>query len=275
MKTAIYIPTKNRPDVLKKVLPYWEEYNIPIYLVTEGQYSYQMKDLGHPVVLLRRPDKGLGYARKWILKHAEHQGFKSIVMSDDDHKPAGDVHAMIQFATRRDVVGVGMWKSIYGLLLGRETALYAAAKKKKQAAFLTTGSVGYGVFAVNVKNVAKVGGFDERMVWAEDVPVCRFGMAQLGIPWYIYTGAWVKGEIKSNSGGQFSFDLQEIRDTAQKIQQKQWPDYMTYSPRPERRVGHARNYRFAWKRFYCDTIGEKYWPPENVNATERAFGWRT
>jgi hypothetical protein len=279
---AIYIPTKSREEFAAKCARSLSKLNtgIPIYVTTEEQHSEDLYEalaaeskrggrMGVSVYDIPRNDIGLGATRQEILKHAKRHKLDSIAMIDDDQDMKGDIAGWLEVALREDVVGVGAWKGIYGLLDNKTELAEWVKAKKHPALFACSGGHGHQAFAFNVRNAFQVGGFDEWARWYEDGEML-FKTIKSGRPWWIYTGA-VAGDFASQKflrehkmGGMFapgSCDMGE--EAIYKIWQAKWPKYL--SP------GKKRLKLKLMYQDYCPEFAET-WPPQNTRSSE-AWDW--
>lgn len=267
--TTVYIPTRQRPQLLSRAIATWKPYGYPIVVVTDNSREVPRSD-----VMTISPSKkkaGVGYARQLMLADAKKRKESVIIMADDDHIPRGDIEGMVEFASRSDVLGVGAWKNIFGSFM-RGTVLGQVGARGEDRAFLTTGSMGYNVWALNVKNAVAAGGFDGRLRFAEDAELVRQGIVKLGLPWYIFTGARAQEMMSSKRlraeriGGVATLEStrEKVVNQAHAIIHQTWPDYVSPPGKP---------YRCAWKRMYTDHVKVDGWPLENIE-TKQEWDWK-
>jgi hypothetical protein len=241
---------------------------LPIFVMAEPRYVDDVRAALKPTIAttvrLRDDSRGIGYSRYHAVKHAASQAFDSIAMVDDDEKIRGNVREWLELAEEDDVVGVGSFRSIYGLLY-KDTDMVAAARKKQEHLFLHKGSAGYQSFALNVRNTLRAGNFDPGLRAFEDHELCRQGMRNLGLPWYIYTG--VNGEDlvpRTQQTGERISQRGDGYHQAHGIVWNRWPGYIS---RPGKR------YSCQWKKLVERYVHPCYWPLEDI-LTLNPFDWR-
>jgi len=280
----IYIPSKERWRLLNRSVNDWHALGQEVTAVIEPQYRKVMKEWYHcqadRVLYLPRNDRGIAFARQQVLLHAKDHNFKSIIMADDDQmltiQEEGSIKRLFKLAERRDVVGIGTYRSLMGLYLGG-TEMNEAGQNGMEGLFLHRGSIGYQIFAVNVKNALRSGGFDPRLGAIEDAELCRNGMNVLGLPWYIYTGV-KRTNLLSKDGDDAEGGINALPIAryvmywqSHHIIYKRWPEYIS-EPLPTATVDAKKRYRMAWKKMWNDYIGTS-WPPEDIQ-TIRVGDWR-
>lgn len=282
---AVFIPTRMRTKLLLRCIKNWErDDRFSLFAVTDKQFFSPVHEMlwetSAKVMTLKKNDRGIGYARNQILHMAEAMGLKSFLMCDDDAYPMAapednmeSMYEMLRFARRRDVVGIGAWQAIYGMMLGN-TALSTAAdraagRKAEHAAFLTRGSVGTQLVAINTKNALGIGGYDPHLGVGEDQELIRRGIAN-GFPWYIYASANANTENRFTEGGISSLpkSVEEIATKSHRITKAKWPEYTRISEDGTRVF-------VRWKKMYDNFIPGLEWPLENTRAGGRPFEWRT
>ena len=273
VKSAIYFPTKGRPELVRRAIGRVRQHNAsryPVYAVTERDAGLGLRDItdmGAIPLWLPRKGRGIGYARQAIVEHAAVSGFLSLAMIDDDQLVSGNIEQWLAAARRPDVVGVGAFKSYYGLLY-RGTQMVITYRRPNL--WLHKGSAGYQAFALNVATTVALGGFDPRLRCFEDTELARKGIYQRGIPWFIYTGV-LTADQKSRAAmrelGSSSARLADGVDPAIRLSHEivhdRWPGYV--SP-PDRR------FRCSWKQMIQNYTTITPWPLENI-VTRRPWDW--
>lgn len=274
-KAAVYIPTRGRPECALKAAVSASSYGLPVYIVTERENSHEYRGIKWPsntggLTTPNHKTGGIGYVRAWIMNHAAEYGYKVAIQIDDDQVIRGDVAGLAKLAEREDVMGIGTWKSVYGLMFqGTRMAVNAREHHiQEPGLFLHRGSLGYQVMALNVANVMKAGNFDKTLRAFEDVELCRAGMNSLFLPWMIYTGAqgvnqMSTKDIRAIYGGGCGDD-EDVRRYLHGILHTRWPTYVS-SPLTSR-------YRMSWKKMFRECVLPSTWPPEDVQTFE-AFDW--
>ena len=164
--TVVFIPSRNRAELLEKALPKWhEQQNVShIYVVIERKDYHEYRKLWQKydkvgISVLPKSDQGINYSRNWIVQEAAELGYDKIIMSDDDiyPRPESDVRRLFE------------WKGLNCLGIG----IVAAQVKRLQA---TAG-------------VLAIGNFDPKLHsgWGDDELV-RQGMFDLKATWYVHAG---------------------------------------------------------------------------------------
>jgi hypothetical protein len=277
IKSAVYIPTRRRiPYLLRAVEAARKalgESETPIIIAADNQEIAGIwKALeksnwtGEVQTLAVKPNnKGIGYARKAIMKDAENAEFETIAMIDDDQIVRGDLPGLLRIAARADVTGVGAYEGIHGLF-SRGTEM--VKNHKEPGTWLHSGSLGYHTWALNVDNVQNVcGGFDPKLRFAEDVELARESYRCRGVPWMIYTGATTSSMLKHNPGPEFGGVAEKDRTEGfaemHRIVYPRWPDFVSAPP---------AKYRCSWKKLAETYLATSAWPLENIR-TEIAYDW--
>lgn len=241
---AVYIPTMNRYDNLAKIIPLWLEQKFLVRLVVEpneyGEHARLITRMGWngrgvTAIPVKSPRRGIGYARRAAVLHAYYNGRKSIVMSDDDMKPArdSDMAWLLAEAAQPGVLGVGAVRPIHDHFTG-------GAVSANHGPILCPGGWGFQLFGLNIETAIKVGNFDERLhSYGEDGELCRRGIAQ-GIPWRVHCDVWCAPIGKRYAPGGIStrFARPEYRTDAEQqclaIIHDRWPYYTNAPDKPLR-----------------------------------------
>ena len=274
----IYIPTRGsvkRFKLLSKAILSIQPYGLPIYLIL-----HKKSDLGElggvqgTETIFANHNQPMGTIRNIAIHDAAKRGYRSILLMDDDHsiRKGSDILGMLKFAERKDVVGVGAWKSIYGMFyvdkrggLDRPTKLKIAAEKFKRQAFLTVSGNCFGVFALNIKDPLD---FNPALNVLEDAEL-EMRTVGLGIPWYIYGGVHAISNANRYTAGGLD-DHPVSRQTSLTIARnhmlKHWGEYVTLQSTDGR-------YRTKWAKLANDFLDIKTRPLADVNAGKEPFAW--
>jgi hypothetical protein len=253
---TVYIPTLDRVNNIRSIVPYWREQEIPVRLVVERhQYAAynNMKNSmnwGSSVYVLPLPlsGRGIGYARRYCVTHAKNTALESIIMSDDDMRPIhdSDMWELLDEAAKPDVLGIGATRSLHDRNTG-------GAISANHGPILCPGGWGFQLFGLNIKNALSIGNFDASLhTMCEDAELARQGIVN-NMPWLVHCDVKVAAIGKRYAPGGFSskWRTTEARDMAEKecmaIVHKRWPDY-TNSP--------DKLLRVAWQRMLDDYIPE-------------------
>lgn len=244
---AVYIPTMNRYGNLERIVPLWMEQDFRVRLVVEPtEYNEHARlitrmgwtGLGVTVIPVQSPRRGIGYARRAAVLHAEHTGRKSIIMSDDDMKPAGDMLPLLKAAEDSGALGVGAVRGIHDYFTG-------GAISRTSGVILCPGGWGFQLFGLNIANTVLLGNFDERLhSYGEDGELARQGI-KAGIFWRSHCDVKCAPIGKRYAPGGIStrFAKPEYRTDAEreclKIIHDRWPYYTNEPDKP---------LRVAWQR---------------------------
>jgi hypothetical protein len=231
-----YIMTRSRIPNLLKIVPRWIDQSIPVVLVTERQELEEHKDLIRregwlykvKAIAPKAEDRGIGYKRRFAVNHAHTNGLASIIMSDDDMRPANgsDMRWLLTEAMKQTVLGIGATRSLHD----RNSKGWTS---KIHGPMLCPGGWGMQMFALNIENTVHIGNFDPKLdCWGEDAELMRHGIAKVGMPWLVHCD--VKCEpigVRYDPGGINSLItdgtrmLREIR--CREIIHERWPEYTT------------------------------------------------
>ena len=257
---AVYIPTLSRYDSLEKIIPAWLEQCVPIVLVVDPKELLAHKRFRdahdwHPMVkiaVVPKDGMGIGYKRRYCVRHAYDVGYDVIVMSDDDHKPrAGtDIYDLYDEAVKPGVLGVGATIQIYARFTG-------GAINKLSGPILWPGGAGFSVFALNVETAMACGSFDPLLhSFGEDAELRRQGLVR-GIPWRVHTDVWCDAVNQRNSPGgfmaKFNGDLaarQAAETACRELIYERWPRWVSSPDKPPRMAWQAMLEHFVpdWRK---------------------------
>ena len=254
MPNVVYIITRNRYANLKKIIPRWLDQDFKVVLVVDpAEYEDHVQFIRNQgwwlagMVEVSRPMKrngGVGYQRKWAVVQASLREHSTIIMSDDDIRPAkdSDMSLLIEAARNTDVLGIGAARSIHNHFT-------KGAISRNKGQILCPSGLGFQLFSLNIANTIDVGGFDPRLdCFGEDAELMRRGIAS-GIPWRIHCDVWCEPiGPRYAPGGLMAYapyDRQQREIECRRIIHERWP---AYTSKPEARP------RMAWKRFYDDMI---------------------
>lgn len=270
---AVYIPTRDRPDIVFRAVRSWRKLwdGLLVVTVERGQQVDHLEDFDVEVLWLQRRNRGMGYVRSVMLHDAAERGVEVAVQADDDHTVVGSLDGFFDFATRSDVVGVGGMKPTHALYT-HGTELSATTKQGiPPDNWLTSGSIGFQVFALNVQNALDAGGFNPKLQVYEDYDIAKKAVSRFGAPWFVSQHLRVhpihpsKHMRERVGGGVYSLPnereaverrcLEIARVGFEPWTSKRWP------------------LRFQWKRFYAHYLPTLPWPLENVRAGDEEWGW--
>lgn len=124
---------------------------------------------------------GVGYARQYCVIHANKARIKSIIMSDDDMRPAknADMWPLLREAAKRGVLGIGAVRPIHDHFT-------QGAVSANSGVILCPGGWGFQMFGLNVPAAVRIGNFDDRLhSFGEDGELARNGIKN-GMPWLVH-----------------------------------------------------------------------------------------
>lgn len=151
--TVIYIPSKDRPDHLAKLIAQVKPSGFPIAVSLEaGDPSWKITGDYPDVRFEQLPDagRGLGYAMNFML-NVLARDFSTIIKIDDDCRMApAAVQRLAQEIETSPAIMVGAWQSIHDHFGGGGLSSLAS------------------VFALKTEPLLAHGGFDERFYTHED-----------------------------------------------------------------------------------------------------------
>ena len=251
---TVYIPTIGRIDLkLRAHLPRWIEQEMPIRLVVRPDeydaHRLLAKDLERThgeidlsVVKLPAATKtGLGATRNYVVRHAERRGLSSIIICDDDVRPAKGTNMwrLIEDADQENVLGVGATHGLQDRFTG------GGITKNKGKVILCPGGWGFTCFGLNVATALWLGNFDVKLhALADDAELARMGILN-GIPWRVDCGVTIELNQKRYDPGGMStvYPTREARDAAERecmaLIHERWPDYTN---EPDKKV------RTSWQK---------------------------
>jgi len=247
--SAVYIPTRARHDNLRKVMPRWlASMKAPVILVIDRSETAATKALiaaeGWERVeyVAVKNNSGIGNVRHQAVADAAKRGYKSIIMSDDDLRPAeyAPMNVLLRYARRGGVLGIGATRSYHDLLSNGWTSQH-------DGPMLCPSGWGLQTFGLNIENAVKVGNFDTRLTcFGEDAELMRCGLAH-GFPWLVHCGVTVEpigkrydpGGLATLTGDPAARTVQE--QTCQYLIHQRWPGFTSRPPKPS---------RVAWQKMY-------------------------
>ncbi len=252
---AVYIPTLSRLEMLEKTVPRWLEQDLPIRLVVPpGQYDDHeelRQDMGWKGVrvIALPPDLsyGLGAARHFIVKHANTRRLRSIIISDDDHRPKRGTNMwdLLAAAMDPDALGVGASRSL-------TDRFNSGALTRNSGVILCPGGWGFTVFSLNVENALWCGNFDIKLhTFADDAELARQGITH-GLIWRMHCDVWIEQmNNRYDPGGMnslFGEDVEKRRESEKEnltLLYSRWPKYV---------APPDKKYRMAWSKMLTDYI---------------------
>lgn len=187
-QAVVFIPTRNRADLVSRVLPKWaEQDDVRVILVVEkwerGKYM-RVAGARADVLVLPRSNRGINYARAWIVREADRMGLKQIIMSDDDlfPRPQSDISRLFEFGDLQ-TLGIGIMLPFYGLMFGNDVI------KNSDEPLMSLGGLGKRCFSLRIEDTLTAGNFDPKLHsgWGDDELV-RQGIAAQGFTWYVHAG---------------------------------------------------------------------------------------
>jgi hypothetical protein len=269
----------DRIEMLRKTVPFWLEQEMPVRLVIErrehaAHSKLVREERWKDVQVLPTPlsGKGIAYARKYCVEHADKAGLDAIVMSNDDCyvNPTSDAWLLIDEAEKPDTVGIGAVRSLFDRFT-------KGAISRNHGPILCPGGWGFMLWGLNIKNALECGNYDPALhCFAEDTEMARVGIAKLGLPWLVHCDVhftamnkrYDPGGIESIYHNNMEGRLAAERD-CMAIVYKRWPKYANH---PDKKS------RFAWQKMLDDYIPDwrkgsaihggslDYWDNEETEA---------
>jgi hypothetical protein len=259
MMNIVYICTRARINNLKKVVPRWLAQGFKVVLVIESGVEFRLhEDLREEMdwsprnvwlQLLSERDMGIGYSRAEAIDHAHSAGLKSIIMSDDDIRPApeSDMSLLIQEAEKPNILGVGAALRI-------QDHYTKGAVSANSGVILCPGSWGGRLYGLNIANTLACGNFDSLLdCFGEDDELKRRGIADLSIPWAVHCSVWAESiGARYQSGGVQALVgkdriARELR--CHETMHERWPQFVSKPPKPYRTSWQKMldNYIYNWR----------------------------
>lgn len=257
----IFFPSRDRVEVLRKTLPSWldagaERYGITILVEAKERYAYaEMARSLSPDIKVQSLKKrtGVAQSRQLAFKTAYRAGLRSFLISDDDVRMKDDPGELLRQARRKNVLGVGAYFSIYGLVYGIQP--YTGTWMLKNS------WMGYACYALNVRNMRKIGGYDSTFVGTGqlDQGTAIKGITELGILWRICTDVQASRIIKErtpNSGGIDTMikkmrlkPRDELRHEWHKLAYHRYPEYVNDPRNCKKRECKMR---YNWRKMIAE-----------------------
>lgn len=294
IKRVVYIPSRQRPKNVAKVIPRWlnQHYSVNVVVEERDIEGYTKLFLANEfpntkvkIIKLPEADKGVGFARSWIVAHA-HGRFPSFIMADDDVMPRvvpnngndgwRDHMVRLQQAVERNerigLVGCAAVHSYQDFLLQGFLKKELGNPKVDGAigrpCLARNGSFGQ-CYAINTERAVDIGGFDVRLSVAYEDNDFMMRSISKQYPWSFHSGVWMdrlggrfeSGGIADLTGmpdkgadSKNGRDLQIMASDLYKkkfeecrlVMAKKWPDY-TSDP-------YKKQFRISWKKLYDGMI---------------------
>lgn len=258
--SAVYIHTRDRLQFLERSLPKWaqvmEDSNIPMFLIVEPNEQLKhrrfLEDMDlldfFETIGLPKRNMGMGWSRQIAFEHARDSGYDSFITTDDDMYPRESPEEFLDNATRDDVLGVGCWFSIYGLLMSQHepnTGLQPVYNGQ-----------GKRCMAINTQNMSKLRtkGFPTYFKGYDDHELQRLGIADLGLHWWVDTDyPCVSIAAIGDPGGMTSLPgyarVVDRKHTAHKLTHRYWPGFVSDPSKCDPDRGRC-TYTMQWKKFH-------------------------
>jgi len=250
---AVFIPTRNRAELVERVLPKWLEQPVDeLFIVCEkwekGKYR-RVAGSQAEVLVLPKTNQGINYARNWIVNKAHGMGYDRIIMSDDDlfPRPGYDVRKLLELDDL-PALGMGIMLPFYGLMFGNENL-------KIDAPLMSLGGLGKRLFSLDTERALSVGNFDVRLYsgWGDDELV-RQGIFEKSYTWYIHGGVHGTSIAGRHTPGglndlnhESNIERTEAEYKCHKIIYKKWPSYVSKPKLGGRLI-------CQWKKMFNDFV---------------------
>lgn len=250
IKRVVYIPSRGRVHNIVKVIPRWLEQKYEVRVVVEAkdfdEYHAAIKPTKAgrvKLLVLPESDRGIGYARQWILEHAafkwngrhkinSEKALSSFIMADDDVMPKtpgkGWTNNMVrlqQAVESGKYIGCaavhGYQDFTTGGFLKKELAnprvTDSGATVIGRPCLAPTGLFGQ-CFAINTyRALVEVGGFDPELTVAYEDNDFMMRCVSRGVPWLFHSGVWMDRLGGRFETGGISDYCDVSRDTAKQV----------------------------------------------------------
>lgn len=254
---AVIIPTKDRPENMRRVLPKWLEHGLPVHIIVEEEDAPRYQDVLIELDLLgtvglnilKKSNMGTGYVRWAASKLAVKLRLDAFVMSDDDvHiRPQDDPRQPLRVVASQFAMAVAGWTGQYGLWVPNGNEI---GRTPGRLVPLTGGPD--RVYALNPYMAGLAGGHNHRLVVFENVELNRCGVARLHKFWYASSSWHIinigkrddPGGIVTHAGGVGRRHELEQRD--HEVMYALWPKYVTH---------FSKRYGCQWKKLIADHMG--------------------
>ncbi len=228
--------------------------DIPVYLVVEpnevNKHKKFLRDEGLTVTdILKLPKRnmGMGWSRQIAFEHARER-YESFITTDDDMFPRISPEQFLKNAVDDEVLGVGCWFSIYGLLMSQHeegTGL--------QPVYNGQGKRCMAINTANMEELSTVG-FPTYFKGYDDHELQRLGIADLGLHWWVDTDfPCVSTAAIGDPGGMCSLPgyskVVDRKHTAHKLTRERWPEFVSDPEKCRPEEGKCR-YVMQWKKFH-------------------------
>lgn len=260
MDGAVYIHTRDRLQFLEKSLPKWatvlDETAIGLYLVVEPnevkKHARFLKEHGllnnvNDIIPLPKRNMGMGWSRQVAYEHANEMGLRSFITTDDDMYPRESPELFLESATRVDVLGVGCWFSIYGLLTPHEQGTGLQPIYNGQ---------GKRCMAINTDNMSALStaGFPTYFKGYDDHELQRLGIQDLGLHWWVDTDyPCTSIAAIGDPGGMCSLPgynrVVDRKHTAHILTHERYPEFVSNPEKCDPDSGRC-SYTMQWKKFH-------------------------
>ena len=269
--TVVYVPSRGRPDNVVKLAKAWagmqgDEYELIFVVEPQDCDRYQNalqlisdklfhRNFSTTVLALPADNMGIGYARKYIVDHADFMGHESIFLSDDDIKPDVSTFAnyidMANLAKNNKVLGITARYSYHDFALGPKI------KKCESPILLPAGT--FRLIALNVGNAFVYGNYDTRLTCVQEDGDLMLRGIELGTPWLIHLGTraqsigarYAPGGLSHYFGDDDANRVAAERKCHELLKRKH-PDYVNDPPSSPPARGNG--VRIKWQKAYDDSI---------------------
>lgn len=257
MTEVCFIPSRGRALNARKLADSWVQAGIIPHFVVEPDeaptYASKVQDIQvHPLPIR---NGGIGFSRNHCVNLAASFGHKSMILADDDIKPAKNYSNMVGFAEAakyKKVLGITARYGYHDLCLGPKI------RGRNDLILLPTGT--FRLVALNVDNVLDLGNYDHTLDYAEDCDLFLRGLKE-GYPWMIHLGTRT-GSIgtRYQPGGMLDYavagcatGLDGMKPAWHRELHNQYPDVT--NAHTEKCAGKQNCIRVAWRKAY-----DKYMP---------------
>lgn len=247
VKPAVFIPSRGRWFTANRTANDWRSQGFVVnFMVEPAEFSKYDEALTNEYDLIHElplNNMGVGYARHHLVKCAAADGYKAVVIADDDFRPKRRINEIFDYAQNDKVLGITARYGYHDLVLG------PAIKNRDDLILLP--AVTMAVYGLNIHNALKLGNYDPDLNGLEDVDMVLRGL-QAGFPWMIHLGTHCTSVNKRYAPGGVSsymkihgIELDDVPPWYDKLYAK-WPDFV---------YGHTtRKIRIGWRKAYNEFI---------------------
>lgn len=269
MRPQVYIPSRGRWQVVRKLTNIWQDKGFDVHWVVEPSevHKYALpaiaKEMPARVHALNRENGGIAWSRNFCVELAASNGLKSFLLADDDIKPStrrpDGMKDIVEACEHPKILGMTARYSYHDLCLGPDI------EYMDDIILCPTGT--FRLVGLNVDNVLKIGNYDWTLEYGEDCDLFLRGL-KWGFPWLVHLGSYANSiGTRYEPGGMLDFTEATVQGGVAPFTSKlalkkaQWHNdlnrrYPDIVNKHTERCGNKQNCIIvSWKRAY-----DKYLP---------------